>query len=177
AGGGWAATGWYRVTCTAGHVVQGARQRRHQVVRCGVCGQALFVLPLSPFPYPEGLVEQAGAGSQLGSPWRRPLLAAFLTLTVVIVIFAVLFLVLPSRHGDSPAQAQEHIAAGQEALGKGRFHEALKEFAAANRQLGENPQALTPAEERELTQWHRQASLLASLLSESLDEILLLASR
>jgi hypothetical protein len=111
------------------------------------------------------------------SPWRRPLFAAFVTLAIVIAIFALLFLLLPSRPSASREQIQAHIAAGQESLAKGRFHEALKEFDTARRQLDENPRGLTPAEERRLTQWQRQASLLASLLSESLDEILLLASR
>jgi hypothetical protein len=120
---------------------------------------------------------EGGAESRPVSPWRRPVLAALATLAIVVAIFALLFLLLPPRPSASPEQIQAHITAGQEALAKGRFHEALKEFDVARRQLGENPRALTPAEERQLTQWRRQASLLADLLSESLDEILLLAAR
>jgi hypothetical protein len=153
-------------------VVQGARQRRHQIVRCRACGQSLFILALSPLPPPDGSVEQAGPGQPLVSPWRRPLRAALATLTIVILIFALLFLLLPPRPSASPEEVREHIATGQEQLARGEFHNALEEFDVAQRQARANPGALTPAEERQLQQWRRQARLLASLLRESLGEIL-----
>src|SRR5262249_56420555 len=103
-----------------GHVLGGGRQTRHQVVPCPECGRGVFVLPRSPWPPPgRGSSRRRTAGPEgAGAPdavaarglrlWRWPLLAAGITLAVVMVGFAVLFNLLPQR----PTPTGDTVAAG-----------------------------------------------------------------
>jgi hypothetical protein len=165
----------FTVTCASGHVVRGFRQRRHQVVRCRECGESLFVLPRSPFPS----LQQADGSpspSARASPWRRPLLAAALTVIVVAGALTVFFTVL-TRKGATPQEIEARIAAGQQAISEGKMHRAAQEFDVAQQLLSQDPNSLSAARTRELRQLQRQAHVLTDLLSESLDELLLRASR
>jgi hypothetical protein len=110
--------------------------------------------------------------------WALPLLAALITLTVVVLGFALL---LPSlgRHDTEPAPepvrveaVRAHIQAGGKALAEGSFQLALEELNRAGHLRDANPGILPPDEDRQLSQLRREASLLASLLRNSLQEIL-----
>jgi hypothetical protein len=67
--------------------------------------------------------------------------------------------------------------AGQQALAEGKVLLAATEFDVAQRLLKSQPQALAPAEQRELGQLQSQTTLVADLLLESLDELLLRAAK
>jgi hypothetical protein len=102
-----------------------------------------------------------------------PLIAAGLTLVVAILLIGTFFY----RHLHPSATARpktigQHIAAGRTALAQGKFILAARELDEAEELRTRQPDLLSPAERRELTQLHRQAALLAGLLSESLEEIL-----
>ncbi len=168
----------YQVVCACGSVARGLRRRRHQVVRCGHCGEPLFVLATSPLPSPSGERPSAPRPSSSAavvrkarSPWRWPLAAALLTLATAVGVYAVLFLALyrpaspaPGDVADAPALLRE----GKQALAGQRFK--LAEARLAQALAGQK--GLPPEDRRRLPQLHRQAALLADLLDVSLGELL-----
>jgi len=158
----------FAVTCPAGHVVRGLRQRRHQVVSCAVCGVDVFVLPRSPFP--DRNDPRSDVRSRR-SPWRRPLVAAALALLIVAGALAGLFVALTRRTTDT-VDVEMQVLAAEQALSEGRLRRAVDEFAKARERLLERPDVLTASRLRTLTQQYRETSLVADLLSESLAEIL-----
>lgn len=163
------------VKCSAGHIVRGLRQRRHQIVRCAECGLDVFILPRTPFlggggkPGPEPTQPR-------GSPWRRPLLAAVLTLLVVAGAL-VLFLTALTRKAIENATFEAHLSAAENALTEGKLRRAAEELDKARELALRREDALPAAELRDLTHRLREASLLADLLPESLGEILVRAAR
>jgi hypothetical protein len=163
----------FAVTCPAGHVVRGLRQRRHQVVSCAECGVDVFVLPRSPFP---DRIETRSLVRTRRSPWRRPLVAAALALLIVAGALAGLFVALTRRSAET-ADVETHVSAAEQALSEGRLRLAVDEFAKARERLLERPDVLTASRLRTLTQQYRETSLVADLLSESLAEILFRAAR
>jgi hypothetical protein len=174
----------YEVACACGEVLRGRRQARHQVLHCGRCGQPVFVLPSSPLAEGETSVGAAGGpgarNGQAGRPvWLWPLLAAVPTLALVIGAYAVVLHALnrpppASAPGDS-ADSDAHLQAGRKALAAGRFRLAADELQKAVARLDSQPERRRGAEGRDAAQLHRQAALLADLLSQSLGEILQLA--
>jgi hypothetical protein len=178
----------YEVACACGEVLRGRRLVRHQVRRCGRCGQSVFVLPSSPLA--EGGTSQAQAGTAGGpagrnrqaarSVWLWPLLAAVPTLALVVGAYAV---VLQSFRQPPPASAPRgaadsdtHLEAGRKALAVGKFRLAADELQQAVARLESRPEGRRSAEARDAAQLHRQAALLADLLSQSVGEILQLAA-
>jgi hypothetical protein len=96
------------------------------------------------------------------------------------LVYAVVFRHLvqppaPAPTADQAEATRERIAAGQKALAAGNFQLAAEQFRAAQEGSAKHPEALTPAERRQLGQLRRQADLLAELLPQSLEEILTLA--
>jgi hypothetical protein len=172
----------YQVTCPCGTIAQGFRQARHQVVTCAGCGQKVFILPASPLtPVVPRLARVPVATASIArnrNPWRLPFFAAGLTLIVVVLILAAFlsYYLHPSNPTSKPKTLGQHLEAGRDALAKGKFLRAATELEAAQAIRAKHPELLSPAERRELTQLHRQANLLAGLLSESLEEILLHAA-
>jgi hypothetical protein len=165
----------FNITCPAGHAIRGTRQRRHQVLRCGECGQPVFVLGRSPFADAETGPGTATASGR-SSPWRRPVVAGTCTLLVVLAALAGLFAVL-SHQSRSGEAFRTHLRQAHEALAGGRLRKSAEEFKAAHRLAQSHPEFLPSADLHELNQLCRETSLLADLLSESLEEILLRASR
>jgi hypothetical protein len=168
----------YQVACVCGTVAQGFRQVRHQVVTCAGCGRKVFVLPASPLPATLALPAQTSGPSLTVSrslkPWRLPLLAAGLTLMVVILVITTFlyFHLHPSNPARKPKTIGQHIEAGRTALAQGKFLLAARELEAAQETRTRHPDRLSAVEHRELNQLQREAGLLASLLSESLGEVL-----
>ena len=108
--------------------------------------------------------------------WLWPLVTAAVTLTIVVGAVLALLATLHQKT-DSIPNFQTHRTAAEEALQSGRLHLAAEEFAKARQLALQRPDALSPAELRSLSQKLRETSLLADLLSESLDEILERAAR
>ena len=181
----------YEVVCACGRVLRGRRQARHQVLRCDGCGQPVFVLPQSALA--EGGSADGGSVKTGAAPgpdqrarrslWLWPLLAAVATLAVVVSAFGI-GIWLYSRPRPAPARAaprapdfETHLKAGQKALAAGKFRSAADELQQAVALAESLPERRRAAEGRDAVQLHRQATLLADLLSESLGDILLLAAR
>jgi hypothetical protein len=186
----------FQVTCGCGQVVQGVRRSRHQVVSCRACGTRLFVLPRSPLPPPappsaksQPIIHPASRSSpppprplrvrlRLPSgPWRLPLLAALLTLAVVVMVYVTLFLLFvqrPQSAETSGAEAiQDHVRAGKLALADQDFPAALKAFQKARAGYDQQPPLARAASEgRRLQQLVRQAEVLANRLPEPLERML-----
>jgi hypothetical protein len=151
------------LTCACGRPWEGVRKATAQVVRCGACGESLFVLPVSPLPPVEGDSTRKPRGR---SPWLLPAVAALVTLTAVVVGFVVFFRSLEPASGDagrSGPTTEAAMEAGRRLLGEGNFREAFKELQAARWRDPRDP---------ELGQLHRQAELLAQLLRQPLQEII-----
>src|SRR5262245_2770355 len=102
----------YVVTCPAGHAVRGLRQQTHQVVHCSECGRSVFVLPRSVWPVTDRSTTVHG---RFASPWRRPLIAAMLTVVVMVAALVVLFIMLRPP-ALTPKSAPDHKEAGELAL-------------------------------------------------------------
>jgi hypothetical protein len=169
----------YDVACPCGQHARGLRKARHQVVRCLACGSPVFVLGHSPLPATGAPPRAADAVPR--RYWLGPLVAAVLTLVAVVPLF--LLLLIPALappagpRGDvRPNEVRELVAAGRAALARDDFRIAAARFAEAMRRRDLAPDALTPAEGRELSRLERQAALVADLLSESLGEILRVAA-
>jgi hypothetical protein len=170
----------YEVACACGQVLRGRRQARHQVLRCAGCGQPVFVLPYSPLP-DAGTPGAPGGSPAAGRPlWLWPLLAAIPTLIVVVGVYAVLLQSLKPAPSPSAAvaapDADVHVQAGRKALAAGKFRQAADELQQAVAVLESQADRRRGAEGRDVVQLHRQAALLADLLSESLGEVLHLAA-
>lgn len=175
----------YAVTCPCGQAATGIRKAHHQTVACPGCGRPRFVLPYSPLPpvYDDSRLLKASPGaltrprSYLAKlyPWRLPLAAAALTLVIVVAVFAV---VLGNAGRPQPLVASKpesitlRLRDGRLALSQGKFRTAVRELAAAQALRERNPAAVPLSERRELSQLHRQASLLADLLSEPLEDVI-----
>jgi hypothetical protein len=69
-------------------------------------------------------------------------------------------------------EVRARMATGAQALGEGNSQLAVDELEAAQQLVRRHPQLLSKDETRQLAQLHRQATLLADLLTESLGELL-----
>jgi hypothetical protein len=174
----------YEVACACGHVLRGQRQARHQVVRCPSCREPVFVLPSSPLPRWSAADLPAASGSAARpaarpSPWRFWLWpAVFGGITVLVALVVILLVVSYFRPPHVPVvlraseSVEDHVAAGRAALAGGKFRAAARELQRAAALLDEQPERQRGALGREVHQLHRQADLLADLLSEPLGGIL-----
>jgi len=163
----------YTIACACGAKLQGARQARHQVVRCPACGSGCFVLPFSALPD----LDEPAVIPRL-SRRRWPWLVAIALLAACLAAIT-LILLIGSREAPNVAleappteqQLQLHQNDALEALQVGAYYRAARGFDDALRvadRLGRQP----AAERRRLVQWQRQAALLSDLLAESPAEIL-----
>src|SRR5262245_49853733 len=75
----------FRIACSCGQVLQGMRSARHQVIICPGCRESYFIFPRSPLPPVESAEGLPSLSVVAAPPWRKPVLAAGLTLLVVIV--------------------------------------------------------------------------------------------
>lgn len=165
----------YRVTCPCGGSVSGTRQARQQVLPCPVCGRSLFILPASPYP-PVAELEprQATRHPSRFAAWWMPASAAAITLIIAVAIFYLVLrdAVRPRTDQPSADAIQRQFLAGKKALALGKFLLAAQELEATQQLVAPHPEALPPADRRQLQQLQRQASLLADLSGESIDDIL-----
>jgi hypothetical protein len=178
----------YAIECSCGAVARGDRSAVQQIVRCGRCGQELFVFPLPPIPIElVGGVTNAAAPSRLPPIppqvrfWFSPVLAG---LAALIVVAAVVGAILRShrtpavRGGDEPLtparaalQFDTHEQIVRSALTEGSFRLALREVETARHLHGQFPGVLSAERREQFRQWQLQATLLTDLLGESLGEI------
>jgi len=77
---------------------------------------------------------------------------------------------------ETAGEVRPFVRAGEAALAGGNFRLAEEKLAAARALLEQRPGEMTAHERRQVVNLHRQAALLADLLSESLGEILQHAS-
>jgi hypothetical protein len=177
----------YQVSCACGEVLRGRRRRQHQVVPCPKCGKGVFILPKSPLPpcdpasAPETGAPKAAAPARPAPRrkfWVGPAIAAVCSIVVVLAMFVALWPVLFPRAEEAASpeglhrEVEARARAGRAALTEGKFRLALGELEDAIRLRDQDPGAFTPARNRELNQLHRQANLLAQLLTRPLEEIL-----
>jgi hypothetical protein len=89
------------------------------------------------------------------------------------MVAAIAFLL--SKINQKPQKApdiQQLLTATEEAVAAGRLHRAAEELTKAHEAALSRPDLLSAGELRALARRHREVSLLADLLSESLEEIL-----
>ena len=172
----------FTVFCRCGQALHGERRRRHQVLPCPACRRPVFILPRSPFPDRPSPV-RAGEETRLPGRsslarwlvvWRRPLIAALVTLLLLGLIFWGLLPYLSRPPAPLPPdnEARGQLEAARQALREGSFHKAMEAMTAATRARDRRPDALTPEEDRQLEQLRRQVQLLDDLLSIPLQELL-----
>jgi hypothetical protein len=73
--------------------------------------------------------------------------------------------------GSDLDKIRTHIKQGETSLAEGNFQSAVEEFNAVRAMNVERPGLLTGVEDRQLHQFLQQATLLADLLSESLEDV------
>jgi hypothetical protein len=163
----------FEVACLCGTVARGMRQPRHQVLTCAGCGCRVFILPLSPY-LADSPTPPPRPSPRARSPWRRPLLAALLTLLAAAAILTALLPYLLRVTFPQPTRRTfvDYMQAGQRALAQGKFQSAARELRAAWEWQNAHRDEVSLAQRRQLTQLYRQADLLSDLLSETLEEIL-----
>jgi len=159
----------FDVACPCGQRLTGLRGARHRVARCGSCGEPVFILPRSPWPFVPD--DEAGpVPARRRRPWLLPVLAAGLTLAAVVVGYVVLFTSLlhppaPPKGLDTSRFAADQTRALAEArlqLRKRMVQQAWEVLEAARARHGRDPA---------FAQLHREAELLANLSPGSLEEI------
>jgi hypothetical protein len=183
----------FQVTCGCGQVVQGVRRSRHQVVTCRACGARLFVLPRSPLTTPappsvksQPIIHPASKSSPAparrlrvrllpSGPWRLPVLAALLTLAVVVMVYVTLYLLFvqrpPAPEASAADRIETHVHDGKQALVDLDFKAALAAFQAARAVYEQQPsQARSASEGRRLLQLLRQANVLANRVPKPLEQ-------
>lgn len=165
----------YEILCPCGQSIRGDRQARRQISPCPACGRTTFVLPWSPLPSPEGASAPASpAPAGRFGPWTVPLIAAGVTLAILIVLLILLLPSLersPSKSPGPPPDLPAMTTAGRRALADGDFHLAVQQLQSALDQLQRRPDLLPASERSDLTQLWRQADLLSRLSNRSLEEI------
>jgi hypothetical protein len=165
----------FEVTCACGQKLTGLRQATHQVVVCPRCAAERFVLPRSPFPLAsDNAPAPAPSTWSAFRPYLFPLAAAGITLLVLIVLLAY-YLTRGGEADLAPEDTELHgrLAQAHRSMKAGNFRLAAEAFAGLTARLEELPEA----ERRHWSQLTREASLLADLSSEGLEEILLQAAR
>jgi len=98
---------------------------------------------------------------------------------VVIIAFAIVFQLSKTNNSNSSRDsrtAAQHFTDGAKLLSQGRFHEAITELDEALALREKQPDALSAADRKSLTQAHREAHLYADLLNESVEDILFQAA-
>jgi hypothetical protein len=139
-------------------------------------------LPASPLPVPQAAgdepanvaVEHAsGRGVK-----RRVLFVVSLAGVVLLAAYLAVRPFVSSRRPqalpvvvDELAAFHRHVDSGRLALGGGNFQSAVEEFDSARAIWDRRRNQLTLTTGKELDQLHRQAALLADLLTDSLEEI------
>ncbi len=163
----------YEVACDCGETIRGERQPRHQVLSCPGCGARVFVFPLSAL----GALGPPPAPTAAWRWWRAPLLAAVACVGLLLVgFFALRPLLRRDGNGASPPRARVgdlpgQMDQGRRDLGQRKFRLAFQRLREAFQMRGERPEALSPEENRRLTQLYRQADLLARLSIEPLEYV------
>ncbi len=156
----------YRARCACGATAEGPRPRKSGPVPCPGCGRKLFA-----FAAP---TERPRAGRSLWRAWRGPLLAAAISLGLIVSAIAY---ILPrlARNPAPPTTPLEAIEAklarGEQLLGQGKFHLSRSELDEAIRLRAAAAGLLGAARGNHLNQLHRQADLLARLSPLPLEEI------
>ncbi|MBI3409646.1 MAG: hypothetical protein HY040_15000 [Planctomycetes bacterium] len=178
----------YQVTCTCGTKLTGKRQASHLILSCPKCESPVFVFPRSPWGQPSSgaLAAQptnATPGSFHARDWLMMVAAALVALGVLVLAYR--WFVSPSslleRKADrsakelSPREALlARHARAEKLLADGSFRLAIEELSAGGEKVD-----LTPLSGSERPQWdqtQRQAALLADLIAEPLEDVLIHAA-
>ncbi len=173
-------TATFSVTCVCGQIVHGPRPATFQDFSCSHCGAQVFVLPMSPWLDLARKIGPADAQPPSGKLTRRdfllPSAASVLALALLVLTYRLWIApsLFPQRVDlSSPPDVPTPVLAArllraQRFLAEGSFWLAVHEMDAGTPDL----RTLTPEERRAWRQTHRQAGLLAELLSEPLEDIL-----
>lgn len=161
----------YRVACACGQILTGTRRDSYQVITCSTCAAERFILPRSPLPPLDAQPAHEPTQGQ-ARLWTYPLLAATLTLLLIAGAF-LLYQVYFAGEVEKPANYSSkrdlpaRLQAARANLALGKFRLATQEL---EREDAGNELPL--AERRGWTQCFREASLLADLAPEPLEDIL-----
>jgi hypothetical protein len=178
----------YAIECACGAVARGDRSAVQQIVRCGRCGQDIFVFPIPPLPAELASGVQTGGGpSRLPAIpprvqfWFSPVVAG---LAALVVVAAIIGAILHFHRTPGTRETHEPLTAGRAAqqldtheqiirtaLTEGSFRLALGELETARGLHAQFPGILSAERREQFRQWQGQAKLLADLLGESLGEI------
>jgi len=169
------------VACPCGQRIQGFRTPCAQTIRCPNCRTPTFALGLSPLPVMgEDGIPLPPVAPRL-NPWVLPISAIVGTIAFVTIGLTVLLIMLSSSPATTTQPTTPTVSAedirqradrGQQLLERGSFLQANEQFNEANQLRLQSPNLLSPRETRQFQQQHRQADLLANLLTKSLEEVL-----
>jgi hypothetical protein len=162
--------------------MHGERQRRRQILPCPACGRPVFIFPRSPFSNRTGVLRPSddsgdrfrGRFSRWLAVWRRPLLAALITLVLLGLFFwgSLPYLGRRPAPPEYSDEARTHMDAARRAMREGSFHRAKEEITAAVQVRDRRPEVLKAEEIQQLDQLRREVLMLDALLSQSLQNLL-----
>ena len=169
----------YRVACRCGHVLEGMRQLRRQILTCPKCSSRVFVLPASPWPrqYEGEAVVPASKASRSstedGRIWRQPIRAAIITVLLMGLIVIAVLLHLESSDNRTRSQLiRDRTSDGRKALESGSLADAFAALSTATAELQRLPKNFPHKEAAEIQRLHRQVALIHTLMEQSLEEVI-----
>lgn len=168
----------YEVSCFCGKALRGQRQKTKQIVPCPSCGRKHFIFPNSPWLTSSMAVSR---GQTVRVNLNHLLLAIVLGSSLAMVL--LFFLVRPYLRRPEPLvsasatapDCRSILAEGERQLRQGNVFLAVRELNAALEQRELYSDTLSREEHHRLVQLWRQADLLARLLDQPLEEVVLQA--
>src|SRR5436305_2020160 len=109
----------YAVECSCGAVARGDRSAVQQLVRCGRCGQELFVFPIPPLPAELACGVMSDGQSRIPAIpphvrfWFSPILAG---LAALLVVAAVVGAILRTHRTPGTRETHEPLTPARAAL-------------------------------------------------------------
>jgi hypothetical protein len=169
----------YEAACSCGRPLRGQRQPTAQIIACPACGRKRFILPQSPWLAPAAAAKTGQAAY-----------AYLIRLLIVIVLGGaaamalIFFLARPylrrpaaTDAATEPVHPYALLVDGESQLRDGNVFRALKQLSLALDRHRLHPEALSRQEFHRLDQLWRQTDLLAHLLDQPLEEIVLKAKQ
>lgn len=168
----------YEILCPCGKPLRGQRRNTQQIVACSNCGRKHFVFANSPWLAPPAAALRGHATLlKLSHVLLVIVLGGALAMGLIFLLVRP-YLRHPNRTTDPSAELSDShtlLAAGERQLRQGNVFLAVKELNSALELYDRHPNAVSREEHYRLVQLWRQADLLANLLDQPLEEIVLQA--
>src|SRR5262245_40745975 len=174
----------YQVACSCGAKLSGERRPMHQILSCPKCECPVFVFPRSQWdqnPTSAIAVHKSAQHAFRARDWLLAVAAVLITLGILVLAYLWFFgdssrsdrvLIQYAETNPNSALLARHARA-EKLLAEGYFRLAVEELSSGEKL---NLASLTTPERLRWDQTQKQAALLADLVAEPLEEILIHAA-